>query len=52
MKDFGEIAKLFNRLLDLIDEAYAHYKRIEREKNIAKIKKNPNKAWSDKFGGE
>lgn len=48
----GEIVKLANRLLDLVDEVYAEYKRIEREKNISKIKKSPNKAWSDKFGGD
>lgn len=50
MGAIGEIVKLVNRLLDLVDEGYAMYKRKERERNIDKIKKDPAKAWSDRFG--
>lgn len=49
---FKELVKLLNRVLDLFAEIYKAYKQRERQKNIEKIKKNPNKAWEERFGGK
>lgn len=47
-----DYAKVFLKLFQMLESLFKTYKQYEHKKDVEKVKKNPGKAWNDKFAAK